>query len=216
MYVPDEFGIEDSDSAYQLIDAYNFGLLVSCEADQPVATHLPFLVDRNRGAKGVLVAHMARANAHWEELDGRQAMAIFQGPHGYVSPSWYAEGPAVPTWNYAAVHVYGQIELVTAPDRLREIVFALAHKHESDDGGWRPETLPDRYVEGMLSGIVGLDLTIERLEAKHKLSQNRPAVDQSRVIDALWASANYGDRDLAGYMAKYTNPGSNPVEEEVS
>jgi transcriptional regulator len=203
MYVPKEFGVSDLDAACRLIERHSFGILVSCEADQPVGTHLPFMLDRSRGPNGTLVGHMARANNHWQGLDGRQAMVLFQGPHGYISPSWYADEPAVPTWNYAAVHVYGQVEITTDADRLRTMVFDLAHLHEIGPDAWQPENLPERYLQGMLGAIVGLELTIERLEAKHKLSQNRPLHDQLRVIDALNASDRAGDQALGTYMAAF-------------
>ena len=202
MYVPEEFEVADPTVAWRLVEAYSFGLLISCEADQPVGSHLPFMADRDRN---LLIAHLARANGHWEELDGRQVMAVFQGPHGYISPSWYAGAPAVPTWNYAAVHAYGTAAVVDDPARLREMAFDLARRHEPV-GGWDPGDLPDRYVDGMLKGIVGLEIAIERLEAKHKLSQNRPAGDRQRVIDRLTDSPSATGRELAAYMRTFAPP----------
>ncbi len=216
MYIPKEFGLPDHDIACRVIEQYNFGILVSCEADQPVGTHLPFMLDRNRGVKGVLVGHMARANSHWESLEGRQAMVLFQGPHSYISPSWYASEPAVPTWNYAAVHVYGQLKTITDIERLRAMVFDLARRHEpSGPGAWQPEDLPEPYLRGMLGGIIGFELTIERIEGKHKLSQNRPPADRQRVIAALSVSDRLEDRALAAYMANFAAPdASEPTEEQ--
>lgn len=202
MYVPEEFVVGDADVAWRLIEDHSFGLLISCEADQPVGTHLPFMADR---ARNLLIAHLARANSHWEELGGRQVMAVFQGPHGYISPSWYARAPAVPTWNYAAAHVYGQAAVIDDPVQLRQMVFDLARRHEPADG-WNPEDLPGRFVDGMLKGIVGLGIAVERIESKHKLSQNRPTGDRERVIEALRAGARPDDHALADYMAAFAIP----------
>ena len=210
MYVPEEFEVADPAIAWRLIEAYSFGLLVSCEADHPVGTHLPFMADRERD---VLVAHFARANGHWEDLDGRQVMAVFQGPHGYVSPSWYASAPAVPTWNYAAVHAYGQATVVEDASRLRQMAFDLVRQHEPA-GGWDPGSLPDRFVDGMLKGIVGLEIAVERLEGKHKLSQNRPAEDRQRVIDALRGSGRAGDLALADYMRQFVSLDPTPGDRD--
>lgn len=200
MYVPEEFEAADPEAAWRLVDAYSFGLLISCKADQPFGSHLPFMADRDRR---VLAAHLARANSHWEDLDGRQVMAVFQGPHGYVSPSWYGGAPAVPTWNYAAVHVYGQARIIHDAGRLRDMTFDLARRHEPA-GGWDPDDLPDRYIRSMLKGIVGLEIAVERLEAKQKLSQNRPIEDRQRVIGALRNGHLPGDHDLADYMTQFS------------
>src|SRR5215510_1783168 len=112
MYVPAAFAASDKAALHDLIDEFGFGTLISAEADGPVASHLPFLIDRTRGPNGTLVCHMARANPQWHSLGTAPCLAIFLGPHGYVSPTWYATKPAVPTWNYAAVHAYGPARIV--------------------------------------------------------------------------------------------------------
>ena len=113
-------------------------------------------------------------------------LAIFSGPHAYVSPRWYASGPSVPTWNYVDVHAYGTIRLVEDGEWLRGLLRRLAERHEAGNTvPWRIQDLPEAYLEGMLKGIIGLEIAVTRLEGKFKLSQNRPAADRPRVIAAL-------------------------------
>lgn len=209
MYVPAAFVPADPAAARELIAAYGFATLVSSGADGLVATHVPVLPEPPSGPapNGRLIAHLARANPHGAALDGAAVLAIFLGPHGYISPSWYATHPAVPTWNYAAVHVYGRARLVEDADRLREIVGRLVEKYEGvGEGAWSMAALPERYLRGMVSGIVGVEIDIERIEAKHKLSQNRDAEDRRRVIAALERSAEPQDRLLAAYMTRQASP----------
>lgn len=207
MYVPPAFSETNVETLHELIDTYGFATLLSNGPDGPVASHVPVLLDRARGPQGTLVAHLARANPHGRALAGGDALVIFLGPHGYVSPSWYATHPAVPTWNYAAVHAYGRARLVEDPSRLRAIVAALTHKYESDrDVPWTMEGLPPDFTAGMLKGIVGVEIEITRLEGKLKLSQNRNATDRRNVIAALAQSASPADRELSAYMARHAAP----------
>src|SRR5207249_4792255 len=115
------------------------------------------------------------------------ALAIFEGPHAYISPSWYGAGPAVPTWNYATVHAYGTARTIADAEWLRGLVRRLTERHEMREPAppWRMEGLPDRYVASMLNGITGVELAVARLDGKFKLSQNRPAADRPRIITAL-------------------------------
>ena len=168
------------------IEQHDFGLLVSHGTVGLVASHIPFLVE-HQGEELHLLCHLARPNPQVEELrQGGEALAIFSGPHAYVSPSWYANGPAVPTWNYADVRACGTVRLIEDEDWLRGLLNHLSDRHEA--GGpapWRMQDLPESYLKGMLKGIIGLDIEVTRLEGKYKLSQNRPAGDRPRVIAAL-------------------------------
>jgi transcriptional regulator len=211
MYTPAAFAATDTAGLHDLIEAHGFGTLVSAEADGPVATHLPFLVERARGSRGTLVCHMARANPQWRALGGTTCLAIFLGPHGYISPGWYASAPAVPTWNYAAVHAYGHARVIEDESALREIVAKLAARHEAGrPQPWSLDRTPEEFVRGMLRAIVGIEIEIERLEGKHKLGQNRPAADRRGVLAALSASDRPGDRELANYTARHTPIGGQP------
>jgi len=158
-----------------------------------VASHVPFVVDRD-GDNLHLHAHLARPNPQVRQLArGGEVLAIFHGPHAYISPNWYGSGPSVPTWNYIDVHAYGIVRLVEDGDWLRRLLRRLSERHEARSPvPWRMDELPESYVEGMLRGIIGLDISVTRLEGKYKLSQNRPASDRPRVIAAL---EDRGDAD---------------------
>ena len=141
---------------------------------------------------------MSRATA-WSS---GEALVVFWGPHAYVSPSWYGAGPAVPTWNYAAVHAYGKVRTIPDPDWLREFVRRLSERHEAREPAppWQIETLPEPYLASMLKGIVGVEIDVSRLEGKFKLSQNRPAADRPRIIAALERRDDQISREVAGLM----------------
>lgn len=207
MYVPAVFAEKDLATLHALIEDYGFATLVSNTTAGPVATHLPIMIDRTRGPQGTLVAHLARANPHARSLDGADALAIFLGPHGYISPSWYGQHPSVPTWNYAAVHVYGRAKMVDDPARLDAMVRQLVEQYESGRAKpWTTDGLPPDYMKGMLRGIVGIEIEITRLEGKLKLSQNRNAADRKAVIAALNDGTSAEDRALAAYMARHAAP----------
>ncbi len=192
MYVPPAFTQSDFAARHGLIEANAFGTLVSssAEAAAPMATHLPFLLDRARGPNGTLIGHMARANPH-RELLGAEALVIFQGPHAYVSPSWYADAPAVPTWNYIAVHAYGTPEIIDDPVDVRGVLARLIEVHEAASSApWKIDSLPSDFIDGMVRGIVAFEIPIARLDGKWKLSQNRSAADRNGVIRALHAQGD--------------------------
>ena len=168
------------------IEEHNFGLLISHGTEGLVASHIPFLVERD-GERLRLLGHLARQNPQVEDLRrGGEVLTIFSGPHAYISPRWYEDGPAVPTWNYVDVHAYGPVRLVEDGDWLRRLLRRLSDQHEAGSPApWRMQDLPETYLAGMLKGIIGLEIAVTRLEGKYKLSQNRPAVDRPRVIAAL-------------------------------
>ncbi|HEX9462576.1 MAG TPA: FMN-binding negative transcriptional regulator [Alphaproteobacteria bacterium] len=204
MYIPKSFAVDDPELLRAIMASHGFATLISSGPAGLVATHVPVLFEATAAGKGRMIAHLARANPHGETLDGADVLAIFQGPHGYISPSWYAAHPAVPTWNYVAVHVYGRARLVREPERLREIVSQLVDIYEGGrPAPWRMAGLSDDYLRGMLNAIVGVEIDVERLEGKHKLSQNRDAEDRRRVIAALADSADPQDRQLAAYMTEH-------------
>lgn len=201
MYVPQEFRVDDRALLHDLIERFSFAMLVTTQDGRPVATHLPFLVQRDAGEHGTLVSHMARANRQWEHFGGMdEALVIFQGEHGYISPSWYETHPSVPTWNYLAVHAYGIPRVIEDADRIRAILRALVAKNEAGfDEPW-PMDLPDDYLRKMIGGIVVFEIPLSRLEGKFKLSQNRPVPDRRRVIATLAASPDPTQRALAAAM----------------
>jgi len=203
IYLPDHFHETSIGALHALIESNSFATLISPDGDDPLITHLPLLLDRERGAHGTLVGHFARANPHWQRLQERPAvLAIFHGPHGYVSPAWYGVHPSVPTWNYAVVHAAGRARLLHDPAALESITRRLVHTFESPRATpWQPD-LPAGFQQQMLRAIVGVEIDIERLSGKFKLSQNRTVDDRRRVIAAL-EEGGAADAELAALMRSH-------------
>ena len=203
MYVPKSFAEDDRARIAELIAGNDFAILVGKVDGQPFATHVPLLFDPERGPFGTLSGHMARANPHWRGFGEQEALAIFAGPHCYVSPRWYESHPSVPTWNYAAVHAYGRPRLLEDEAAVRDLLARMVARYEGAGGeAWTMNGLPESYVAGMLRGIMAFEIPVARIEAKFKLSQNRPAADRGRVIAALEASAYPGDAAVAALMRR--------------
>jgi transcriptional regulator len=196
MYIPQHFAEHDQAEILRFIAAHAFGTLVTVDAGIPFASHIPFLLEQ--GDTLTLSGHLAKANPQWQHLAANpQVLAIFQGAHAYVSPTWY-EGAGVPTWNYTAVHVYGKVRVIHDTAWLQAQVERLSHHYEGDaPNAWIPS-----YPAKMLEAIVGFEITVESLQAKYKLSQNRNAADQGNVIQALQASDGENERGVAALMAK--------------
>ena len=208
MYVPDIFTLTDRAEVRRIMREHSFALLVTAAEEAPLATHLPFLFDAEPAPNGTLLCHMAKANPQWKdfaelEAEGREALVVFQGQHGYVSPSWYAGGPAVPTWNYLAVHAYGSPRIIEDPAAIRAQQERLVDAYET--GGpdsWSMAGEDEAYIRRMLRGIVAFEIPIGRLEAKAKLNQNKSAADRQGVIAALEASDRPGDQALVAAMRR--------------
>ena len=196
VYLPPAFTEARPEVLIAHIERHDFGLLISHGPAGLVASHIPFLVEREDDGLH-LVGHLARPNLQVAELsDGRTVLAIFSGPHAYISPGWYAGGPAVPTWNYVDVHAYGTLRLIDDVDWLRTVLRRLSDRHEARSAEpWKMQDLPEPYLSGMMKGIIGLDIAVARLEGKYKLSQNRPAADRPRIAAAL---QQRGDADAVG------------------
>ena len=173
-----------------------------------IASHVPLLLNPDEGAHGTLYGHLARANPQWQALaEGAEALVIFAGEQAYISPSFYpskaVDGKSVPTWNYLAVHAYGQAEVFDDPERLLALVSRLSSKHEANrPDPWAVSDAPRDYIDSMLKAIVGFSMPLSRLIGKRKLSQNRSAADQIGVRDGLLANNNSHDHALAQLMAK--------------
>ena len=186
VYQPPAFVPRNRDAAWQLVHDYPFATLITQTRDEPQISHLPLLYRAEAATQGVLIGHMARANVHWQRFADGPTLALFHGPHAYVSPSWYLEPDvAVPTWNYAVVHVRARAAVVSDRESTLATVNALTQRFESS----RPEPwvlqLSGARLEAMLAAIVAFRLVIERVDAKFKLSQNRSADDGRRVAAAL-------------------------------
>ena len=191
MYIPTHFNENRVEILHDLIRASGLVTLVSMTADGMIASHAPLMLDADAGPFGTLYGHLAKANPHaCAAMANVQTLAIFQGPDGYITPSYYAakkeHGKVVPTWNYTAVHVYGTLEVFDDPARLLDVVTRLTERHEAPRAKpWAVSDAPADFVQGMLRGIVGISLPIDRLEGKIKMSQNRPAADIAGVVEGL-------------------------------
>jgi transcriptional regulator len=178
---------------HELIEAQPFATLVTLGSTGLFASHIPMVLQRDLSALGTLRGHVSRANAQWRDFSpALDALAIFSGPHHYISPSWYPEkwetGKVVPTWNYSVVHAYGSLNIVEHYDWLRAHVEELTTIHEAGSATpWRVSDAPDEYVRSLAKGIVGLEFTIKRLEGKWKVSQNRSERDRLGVAEGLEA-----------------------------
>jgi transcriptional regulator len=201
VYLPPAFTETRPEILIAHLERHDFALLVSQGGEGLVASRVPFLVER-RGSELYLQGHLARPNPQVGDLArGGEALAVFEGPHAYVSPRWYQHGPAVPTWNYADVHAYGAPQVIEGEGWLRSFLARLAARHEAgSETPWRMEHQPASFMSGMLRGIVGFEIRVTRLEGKFKLSQNRPAPDRPRIIAALEASGDAAAAGVAGLM----------------
>lgn len=202
MYVPEHFAVADGDALIAKLARRFAGILVSVDADgQPVATHMPVLWD---AAKRIATGHIARANPQWKRGAGR-ALIVLSGPEAYVSPSYYPSkaehGKTVPTWNYEAVHLSGAIEWFDDAARLEGVVRDLSVFHEHDRAHpWAIGDAPRAYIDALLRGIVGVEMRVERIEAKRKLSQNKSAADFSGVIAGLESNGGADAAEVASLM----------------
>ena len=189
MYIPPAFHEDDLDTLVAFMRANSFISLVSVLDGAPVASHIPIVVDAADG-QVTLRGHLAKANPQWRAFDGRPSLAIFSGPHAYVSPSLYEKRESVPTWNYIAVHATGAPQIVTRADDPAAVEAMLAAMIQQYEAAYQVQwdSLPATFRESMMKGIVAFTMPVTRLEGKYKLSQNRSPADQRKVATALAAS----------------------------
>jgi len=195
MYVPKHFGEDDGEKLAAFIDENTFGAMVTVFEGRPFASHIPFIYEREAN---VLLGHVARANPQWRHFsNGAEVMVIFQGPHAYVSPSWYL-APGVPTWNYAVAHVYGSAQALDDRPSIQRIVERLTEKYERNN---KPPWLP-KYDQKLLEAIVGIEVRIKEVQGKFKLGQNRSAADRAAVASKLEATGSENDSAMARLMKR--------------
>src|ERR1700761_1485165 len=197
MYIPAHFAADDA-TVHELLTRHGAADLITLTADGLLATMLPFAYEPAAGQRGALLGHVARNNDQWRKPAQGESLAIVRGPDAYISPSWYAakaeHGRVVPTWNYLTAHVYGTLVVHDDPAWVEDVVRRLTAKHEAarlaapgQRSPWSVDDAPRPFVEGQLRAIVGLELLITRVEAKAKLSQNRPVGDIAGIVDGLAA-----------------------------
>ena len=177
MYIPQHFEITDREEIFAFIKANAFGQLTSSVNGRLFTSHLPFLISKDGES---LFCHVAKRNLQWEDIESQEVLVTFQGPHDYISPSWYSS-PGVPTWNYQAAHIYGKPQLVKDKQMLVNIIHELTSIYEfSFEEPWVP-----KYDGSLLNFIVGIEIKITDVQCKFKLSQNRPESDRKQVIKEL-------------------------------
>jgi transcriptional regulator len=207
MFVPDHFRVEDIAQMHALMRGRPFAALVSAGASGLYGSHLPTVL-KDEGEYGTIECHLSRANPHWRDLaEGGEALMIFTGPEGYITPNWYPtkaeSGKVVPTWNYAIVHAYGRPEVKDDRDWLRRHVGELTTQQERTEAQpWKLSDAPDSYIDVMTRGIVGFRFTITRLQGKWKMSQNRQTPDWEGVVRGLEARATGDDLEIAAAVAQ--------------
>jgi transcriptional regulator len=204
VYIPPQHAPSDDD-VKQLLTGARAGDLVTVGDDGLTASMIPFLYDPTRAERGVLLGHLARPNRQWQNADGLEGLVLVHGPDGYISPAWYPakrqHGRVVPTWNYVLIAVHGTLRVHDDPEWTRDVVERLTQTHESGRvTPWAVSDAPEPYIAGQLRAIVGVEVVIDRIEAKWKLSQNRSAADVAGVIAGLQGGTDL-DRALAGAMA---------------
>ncbi|MSV35318.1 MAG: FMN-binding negative transcriptional regulator [Bryobacterales bacterium] len=208
MYNPVHFREERIEVLHQLIREQSLAALVTLGKDGLIANHIPLILDREPAPLGTLRGHVSRTNSQSSDLlPGVQALAIFQGPSTYITPSWYATksatGKVVPTFNYIAVHAYGPLTTFADPARLEANVRALTQQHESVFAEpWSVDQAPADFIQSQLKGIVGVEIPIARIEGKWKASQNRVPADRQGVIDGLRDKGDAVSLAMAEWIAR--------------
>ena len=212
MYVPAAFHETRIAVLHDFMRANPLAALITMDATGMVADHIPVQVHAAPGSHGVLRGHVARANPLWRRHPAdKEALAIFQGPQGYVSPSFYPTkqltAEVVPTWNYAVVHVYGMLRFIQDPDWLLTLVENVTDAHEAArPAPWKVGDAPAGYIRKMLNAIVGFELTITGMSGKWKVSQNRSTVDRQGVVDALRTAGDGASRAIADLVENKATP----------
>ncbi|MGG0237783.1 FMN-binding negative transcriptional regulator [Bacillus rhizoplanae] len=197
MYIPEQFKIKELAIAYDVIQENSFSTLFSMHEGIPFATHLPLLLNKK---KNYLYGHFARPNPQWKDIENQTVLAVFHGPHCYISPSWYETNTAVPTWNYLSVHVYGEVELIEDEQELMDSLHEMVLKYEAHDSSYRLQDVDTGFLAGMNKGIQGFKIKINKIEGKAKLSQNHSLHRQELVINRLKQSSFIDEQQISLLM----------------
>lgn len=213
MYQPRHFVQTDPQAICALLDAHPLATLVHHDAQSGlVADAIPLLWQPDAsGTGGALQGHVARANPLWQQADGTEVLAVFQGPQAYVSPGWYPSkaehGKVVPTWNYCVAQAHGRLRAVQDPVWLHALLERLTRRHEAAQAApWSVGDAPQEYLAAMLRAVVGIEITVTRLDAKWKVSQNRDPADRQGVVAGLAAQGGEGAMAMAALVTQGTQP----------
>ena len=205
MYIPPAFRLAELADMHEVMREARSATLVTASDDGLIGTRLPMFLEASEGRNGTLYAHLARANAQWKLVPTCEALAVFNGPEAYITPSWYATKQqthkVVPTWNYVAIHAYGPVEFFEDTDRLLDVVTRLTNLHEQTQSEpWAVTDAPVDFIKSQLRGIIGVRMPITRLDGKQKMSQNRNTADRVGVIEGLSKSERSEDRAVASMI----------------
>ncbi|KOY87741.1 transcriptional regulator [bacterium 336/3] len=200
MYIPKLYQITEQEEKIEFIKKYSFGTIISIVENIPIATHLPFLVSENNHEL-ILASHFARANPQWKNIEQSNVLIIFSEPHAYISPTHYEKELNVPTWNYMAVHVYGNVQIRETKEKTLEILEKTIQNFEPVyQKQW--DSLPEEYKSNMLKGIVAFEIKITDIQGKKKLSQNKTEKEQQNIIEALSKSKYTHEQEISELMKK--------------
>ncbi|MDN4495543.1 FMN-binding negative transcriptional regulator [Ureibacillus aquaedulcis] len=199
MYIPKHFRVNDEEIIYDFIEKYSFATLFSQHNGEPYATHLPLTLNRS---ENVLYGHFGRQNEQWKDIEKQQILVVFQGPHCYISPTWYETSKGVPTWNYVSIHLYGEMEIVDNPNVIFDSLNDMVKKYEKADSSYNLKNVDSKFIEGMIKGIAAFKIDITKIEAKAKLSQNHTIERQGLVIKHLENTSNQDNLQIASLMKK--------------
>lgn len=205
MYIPPQFSNDNSEAVYEFIKENGFAILVNTVAGRSLATHIPLVLIAKTDGTKVLQGHLSKANPQWQHFtDATEVLAIFSGPHAYISSSWYNH-PNVPTWNYEAVHVYGSVAILDGA-AVKDSLVTLVDKYESASAcPFKMENLDPKFLNTHIQGIVAIEITIKEVQAAAKLSQNRDDANHSQIVSALRQRNGLGDEAVAEAMDNQRN-----------
>lgn len=199
MYIPSYYKQKDIDKTIAFMQAYNFASLISIQENIPIATHLPFIIEKESEAL-VLYSHLSKANPQWKTFSENNILVIFSEPHAYISPSLYSGKQEVPTWNYVAVHAYGKISILPSDEEKLAVLHKQMQSYEAEYIA-QFKALDHQYIQNLLQGIVAFKLEITDLQAKEKLSQNKNDIDRKNVKQHLLESDDTNKQALGNMMA---------------
>jgi len=211
MYVPKHYEESDISVLHSLIESQPLGAWVTHGGEELVVNHIPFLLDPARGPHGILIGHVARANAVWKSFSkSLPSVVIFQGPQTYITPSWlpskHAHGKAVPTWNYAVVHAYGMPHIVEDGEWLLNHVNQLTDIHEADQAlPWKVSDAPEEFTNQLVKAIVGIEIPMEKIVGKWKVSQGRPEADKLGVVAGLLSRDDSQSKQMAALVSQHVS-----------
>lgn len=200
MYIPNHFKQQNLEEIKSFLQQNSFGILVSQVNNKPWATHIPLELDKNSYGEDVLTGHISKGNKQWKEFDkNEEVLAIFNGPHTYISSSWY-DHENVPTWNYIAVHVYGKIRIIEGNELITSLK-KLVNKYEATSKNpVAVERMSEKFLKSELKGIVGFEITVTEIQAAYKLSQNRDDKNKERIIYELESRHDNASKKIAEHM----------------